>query len=336
MLYVTTANKHDVFTAHYSLCHDCTKEGGLFLPYQMPKLSAGQIDALKNETFGDRVANILNLLFSTRLNGWDIDFCIGRSSVRLVSLNQRVLIAETWHNLDSDFCGLVRNVSDRLLSKEYIGTKPSRWIWIAVRVAVLFGVFGELEKIGLTDSGSKINFTVAAGDFSAPFAIWYAREMGLPVGNIIVSCDENSGLWELLHNGQMRVDPGFTPRELERFIFAAAGHEAVQNFRDVLKKGGIYTPNALVFKKLRQGMIAEVVSRKRMESVICNTYSNYGYILETDSAQAYSGLQNYMARAGETGAAVILAEKNPICSASTVADAMGIGVRELKRLLDVT
>lgn len=335
MLYVTTANKYDAFTAHNTLSADRSKEGGLFVPYQLPSLSVEQIDALKDKSFGQRIADILNLFFSAQLSGWDVDFCIGRSPVKLASMSHRILIAETWHNLHWNFSRTVCNLFQRLLQRELTSSVPSSWVWTATRIAVLFGLFGETERMGLTDSQRKIDIVVAAGDFSTTFAAWYAREMGLPVGTIVCCCDENSGVWDLLHHGQMRTDTQSVPINLERLIFAVAGFDAVQNYRMTCSAGGIYMPGEEVLEKLQQGVFAAVVSKKRLESVIRNVYRTSAYILETDSALAYGGLQDYRAQVGETATALILAEKNPVCSAAFVADAIGIPVQELKNRMGV-
>ena len=330
MLYVTTANKFDTFTGHYTLCRE---KDELFVPYQMPKLTPQEIDSLKGKSFGQRVADILNRFFSAHLSGWDVDFCIGRKPVKLVSMSNRILIAETWHNLDWDFAGMVRNLSDLLLADGYAGCVPGRWAWIAVRIAVLFGIFGELEN---ADSKSKIDIAVVAGDFSVPFSAWYAREMGLPIGTIIVSCSEGSGVWELLRNGQIRTDSVFFPRELERMIFVAAGFEAAQDFRNAYRTGKSYIPRRDVVDKLRRGMAPAVISGKRSDSAIRNLFRDNNYIMDKDTAWAYCGLQDHLALAKESSTAFVLSEKSPACSLDTVADALGISVQALRKRLDIT
>ena len=49
MLYVTTRNKSDAHTAHNTLIQDRGPEGGLFVPFQLPKLSPEEIHSLKED-----------------------------------------------------------------------------------------------------------------------------------------------------------------------------------------------------------------------------------------------------------------------------------------------
>lgn len=340
MLYITTRNKVDSHTAYHTLSKDRNSDGGAFVPFQIPKLSEEELYAFKEKSFGQCVADILNLFFPARLDGWDVDFCIGRNPVKLVSMSHKIIVAETWHNPDHDFARLVRNLSGRMRGIEDTTGTPSNWAWIAVRIAVLFGLFGELDRNGIIEPEQRIDISVAAGDFSSPMAVWYARAMGLPIGTIICSCDENSMVWDLFHHGELRTDTApmamntpaadsGVPADLERLIFATLGVEEVCRYRSACDNGKVYTLDADKLSRLRQGMFAAVVSQKRMESVINSVYKTRTYLLGPCSALAYGGLQDYRAGTGETRGALILTERSPVCSAATVSRAVGITAQEL-------
>jgi threonine synthase len=256
-------------------------------------------------------------------------------------MSHRIVVAETWHNPDWDFARIVRNLSGRIRGNDDTEGVPSNWAWIAIRVAVLFGLFGELNRQGLTDIDQTVDIAVTAGDFSAPMAGLYAKQMGLPVGNIICSCNENGSLWDLLHHNELRTDviavhtntPDCdigTPYGVERLIYDRLGVQESLRFASLCKEGRVYTPNEADFGQLRKGLYAAVVSQKRMESVIYNVYRTNTYLLDPYSALAYGGLQDYRASVGEGRITLLVTERSPICSAATVAKAMGITVQELK------
>lgn len=347
MLYVTTRNKNDAHTAHKTLTADRAPDGGLFVPFQMPSLSKDDILALKDKSFGQSVADILNLFFSARLDGWDVDFCIGRYPVKLAPMSHRIVVAETWHNPDWDFARMVRNLFSRIYGNDDPKDIPSNWAWIAVRIATLFGLYGCLLQQGLADPDSTLDVAVAAGDFSAPIAVWYAREMGLPVGTIICSCNDNGNVWDLLHHGQMRTDAiavqtntplcdHSVPSDIERLIFGCTDTSEVNNFVDCCNQRHIYAPDEEKLKSIRSGIFAAVVSQERMESVIRNVYHTNAYSLDPYSALAYGGLQDYRASVGEGRTTLLLSEQSPVCSAATVAAAMGITEQQLKERLNLT
>ena len=147
MLFVTTRSKVDSFTAFYTLSHSCTADGGYFVPLQLPYVSKPELNAIIQNSFGQCVADILNLFFRKKLTGWDVDFCIGRQAVRLVSLGQKVYIAECWHNPDRSFAHMVRNLSSRIKENAQ-HSQPTYWASMSVRIAILFAAYGQLRKQG--------------------------------------------------------------------------------------------------------------------------------------------------------------------------------------------
>ena len=341
MLYITTRDNTDAFTVHHTLCKDVGPYGGLYLPFKQVSLSREKLESMKDMSFGQCVADVLNLFFSARLDGWDIDFCVGRYPYRLVPMSHRIVIAETWRNPEWNFARMVRNLHSRILGSAEDTESPTNWTWIAVRIAVLFGLFNELAKLGVVTSNQKIDIAVTAGDFSAPVAVWYARKMGLPVGNIIVSCNENSAAWDLLHHGELHSNVSLiktstplcdvtVPCNLERLIYDAFGPEETSRYIQTIENRGVYTITEDQIQVLREGLFGAVVSQKRMESVINSVYRTSTYILGPYSALAYGGLQDYRATTSEAGPALILTEQGPLCAGETVSRAIGLPLRELK------
>jgi threonine synthase len=142
MLFVTTRNKFDTYTVHRANQSDRGPDGGLFLPFRLPELSKEDIKALKEQSFCQRLATLLNQFFGTQLTAWDVELYAGKTPVKLVPMSHRIVVAETWHNPDWDFARIVRNLSGRIRGNDDTEGVPSNWAWIAIRVAVLFGLFG--------------------------------------------------------------------------------------------------------------------------------------------------------------------------------------------------
>lgn len=346
MLYVTTRDKNDAYTAYRTLGENRGKDGGFFVPFQNIKFTREQIDGLKEKTFGQNVADILNLFFNARMDGWDVDFCIGRYPTKLVTMSHRIVFAEVWHNPDLDFARLVRNLTSRIRGIDDTIDDPTNWAWIAVRIAVLFGVFGELERCGAADADHPMDVAVAAGDFTAPISVWYARELGLPVANIICGCNDNGGIWDLLHHGELHTDgqaavtetpegDHVVPPDLERLISATLGIPETERFLEACASGRTYRPPQLAFEELRRGMYAAVVSGQRMRSIIRSVYNTSTYVMDPYCALAYSGLQDYRNRYAESRGALVLSEHSPIRSAAAVSSALGISDSELRDRLNM-
>lgn len=340
MLYVTTRINRDAFTAHRALTEQRGPEGGLYLPMRMPKFSQEQICGLGNRSFGENVADILNLLFNTRLSGWDVEFAVGRHSIKLVSLNSKAAVAETWHNPDWRFERMARNLCKAVRQTDE-DCKVTDWMMIAARIAVLFGIFGELLRTGQVTMDAPIDVALPSGDFSAPMAAWYAREWGLPIRQIVCCCNENSAPWSLLHQGDLRTDgvavrtatpncDQAVPADLERLVYSTLGYAQTKRYCEACRQGGTYHLEGKQLQKLRQGLYVSVVSQRRLESMIPNIYHSNGYIPDPYTALAYSGLIDYRSRTGENRPALILAEESPAFSLDTVAACLGITTGELK------
>lgn len=344
MLYVTTRNKHDAQTAHRTMNQDRGSDGGLFVPFRMPVLEKEDILALGQKTFGQNVADVLNLFFSTKLTGWDVEASIGRYPVKLNAMNFRVIMAEVWRNVDWKFSRLVRSLAHLVHADGEVIGRVTDWVEVAVRIAVIFGIYGELLKEKAVSFERPLDVAVSVGTFAAPMAFWYARQMGLPIGTVICGCNENGAVWDLVHRGEMDTDAlavktttpecdHALPPDLERLVCGVFGQEEANRFWWTCTEGGTYQLSDEQQRQLGQGMFAAVVSRARVETIIPSVYRTNQYILDPYAALAYGALSDYRARKGMGSTALIFCEKNPVCCAETVAKAMHITTAELKKRL---
>ena len=204
MQYVTTRNNQIQYSWLDALNEKSAPDGSFFIPAELPVYSEEEIAAFAMKNPNQAIAEILNLFFQTELNRWDIDFHAGRYPVRLTGIVRRITIAEMWHNCDWEFSRTVRELAALVRGSRDTEQKPGTWFRIALRIGVLFGVFGELMRDGIAGSGQTVDICVPSGDGTALCAAWYARKMGLPVGQIIICCNENNNLWSLIRQGELR------------------------------------------------------------------------------------------------------------------------------------
>lgn len=329
MLYITTRNHDDVFTAHHALKRDRCECGGLYVPFTLNQYSSDELIGLKDKSFGQCIADVLNLFFSARLDGLDVDFCIGKNTSKLVPISHKIVIAENWHNSHWNVSYVVNKLCARIQDQQILDGMPSNWVQVAVRIALLFALYGEMVRSNYIEPGQVMDVAVTAGDFSAPMAVWYARNMGLPVCNIICGCNDDDSLWDLLHNRQLRTDCA-TPSNLERLIFATFGASETERYCSACSSSRTYELDEEQFEILRKGMFAAVVSEKRTDSVMRNVHRSASYLLTPNAAIAYGGLQDYRASTGEGRIALILTEEGPVCDYAAVAKATGLSELDIK------
>ena len=345
MLYVTTRSTAETYTASRPLSDSRAPDGGFFVPMKMPRFDRAEIKALASKSFSQNVAEILNMLFQTQLDSWAVDFGIGRHPVRLVPVSGRAILAETWHNPSWRFERLVKSVEKTIRQSDQINRIPSDWLVIASRIAVLFGIFGELMSRGEAGPDNPMDIAVPVGNFSGPMAAWYARNWGLPIGNILCCCNGNHGCWNFIHKGEIRCDAAVAetatpacdkavPEDLERLISAALGHRENGRFLYTCTEGGLYYLEESQHQRLREGLYASVVGGQRLEWAVLNLYKTDGYLSDPYTALAYSGLMDYRAGTGETRKALILSEESPVFSLPYLSKCMGLSIEELKKRLD--
>lgn len=328
MLYVTTRNKFDTYTPHRANQSDRGPDGGLYLPFRMPELSKEETQALAEQSFCQRMAHILNLFFNVQLTAWDVELYGGKKPVKLMPMSRRILMAEVWHNHDQDFERFAGRIAARICEDGDSAQKTTSWMGIAIRIAMLYGIFAELPAQEM-----PLDIVVAAGDFSAPMAAWYAREMGLPIGNIICSHD-NASVWNLLHQGEVRADDEL-PENMERLIAATLGVEENLRFCELRENGRLYATKTGMLEPLRKGMYATVCSKNRVNTLIPSVYRMAGYVMGPQTALAYSGLQDYRASTGGARLALLMAEKSPMSDIKAVADSMEMSEYHLRGILGV-
>ena len=325
MLYVTTRNDQETFTVQQAMNRNRGDDGGLYLPLRLPRLPADDLKKLRELSFNQRIASILNLFFQTKLSGWDVDFSVGRYPVRLTDLSHRIMVGEFWHNFQWKYACLQEKLTE-LISCD--ANEEGSWSSVAVRMAILAAILLERDET----ENDLIDVASAVDNFSVPISAWYLRKMGFPVGNIICCCNENNQLWELKCLGQMKMT-GTLPVNLERLVSDCGGMDAVKRFICNRDDGTVYEASDEMMKTLRRNLYISVVSDDRIETAIPNVYKTYNYVLQSESALAYCGLMDYRSKTGITRPAVVICDYSPADEAERISDWMNLSKEDFLRLI---
>lgn len=336
MLYVSTRSKSDSYTAYRALHQENAPDGGQFVPFRIPEFTAEDLQMLQEKTFGDIVAQILNLFFSARLTGWDVDCCVGRNPVRLEQMNHRLIVAEAWHNPDRAYESFEKSLYCRLCGDKDAG-KPTQWARIAIYIAVLFALHNEISADGI----EQMDIAVNTGDFVLPMAAYYARQMGLPLGKIICACNENGAVWDLIHRGEFNTNAPLVqthlkelditrPDGIERLVHATLGIEAVDRYLQTCGKKGTFRLDEESLSKLNTGLFSAVVGTDRTQTIINSIYRTNQYLTDPYTALTYGGLQDYRSRTGDSQYTLLLAHHDPYTFAGEIASAIGVSASELR------
>lgn len=328
MLYITTKDQKDAHTAYKTLVSDCAGDGGLYMPFRIPHYSDDEIAGMKARSFGDVVAQILNYFFSSKLTGWDVDFAIGRTPVKTVSVGRKIVVSEVWHNPESSYCGLEKSLFCKLSQNICIAAVPTDWAKVAIRIAVLFGVYADLRRSGTLTYGQTIDIAMDVGDYFAPVAACYAKKMGLPLGKIICCCNgDNAAIWDLIHRNELSTASLSAKIRLglERLLYVVYGKEELRRFAVACDNKRQYAVSEDAPIKLSDDMFCVVVGEERLNAVINSVYRTDNYLIDADTALPFGAIQDYRSKAGESSMTLLFAEKDPAASVQRILKATGMG-----------
>lgn len=318
MLYLSTRNTTDCYTAFRALNEDKSPDGGIFVPFRLPTFTADELREIRTNSSCEAIAKVLNLFFGLRFSGWDVECVVGRFPLKPEFVNQRLLFAECWRNPDGSLQYLMTNLYRRMTGRVDAACRPFGWAYIAIEIALLFGFYAALED--LPESG--MDAAITAGNFADISAVLFAKQMGLPVNMIVCTSNENSAAWDLLTKGEFHTNAALIatklpkldiaqPEYMETFLYVRLGTEEVQRYLQVCERNGVYRLDEEQLPVLNENIFAAVVSANRVDSIASGMYRANGYMIDPYTAVAYGGLQAYRAHTGMNRDTLLLAKYRP-------------------------
>ena len=224
MLYVTTRSNADAYTVYNALTNDRCSDGGVYVPFRLPVFKPDDLLKLGNQTFNQTVAEVLNIFFALSIQGRDLDLLAGKNFTRLVTMSHKIVITELWHNIGGKLSYFENALFDKI-EHEIKAPIAKNWVKVAVKIAIIFGIYGQMLKEKVINPGDTVDFSVKNDCFITPLAIAYCRAIGLPIHTIICTCDEDNSLWDFIHRGNLNtvgLSDDFLD-EIERLIYLTLG-----------------------------------------------------------------------------------------------------------------
>lgn len=302
MLYVSTRNCHDSYTAYRALREKHTPDGGLFVPLRLPVFTQEELSVIKNQSCGDVIARLLNLFSGLHISGWDVECEIGRYPFKLQSVVQKLVIAETWHNPENDYSYVLKGLYGLLLGEKNTNETPEGWPRVAIEIAVLFGLYSFAE------AANHFDVAVTADDFSMISAVCFAKNMGLPVNLTICACDENSIVWDFVNKGAISTR-ATQPAYLECLLHGLFGQQAVLGYKNACEANMPYCIEEDVEITLKSNLYASVVGRKRIDTIVSGMLSTNQCLIDPSTALAFGSLQDYRSQTGINNDTFILSKQ---------------------------
>ncbi len=171
------------------------------------------------------------------------------------------------------------------------GVNSINWGRIMAQIVYYF-----VAASALGSPDRKMSFSVPTGNFGDIFAGYAAREMGLPVADLIIATNQNDILARTLETGRYEVTgvrPTSSPSmdiqvssNFERLLFEATGRDgdAVKRSMAGLSQSGSFTLSKAALATIRQGFSAGRCSERQCRELIQSNWKEAGYLLDPHSA----------------------------------------------------
>ena len=233
---------------------------------------------------------------------------------------------------------IVKAVSNDLAFKRKykIGTVNSiNWARLLAQVVYYFaGYFYATQN-----DQEQVDFTVPSGNFGNVCAGHVARQMGLPIGQLVVATNENDVLDEFFRTGVYRVRGSADTHEtsspsmdiskasnFERFIFDLLGRDGERSrvlFADALTREGRFDLHAdpvFAEARARYGFVSGKSSHADRLATIRQVFAEQGVMIDTHTADGVKVAREHL-RAGVP--MLVLETALPIKFAATIREALG-------------
>ncbi|MBV2142581.1 threonine synthase [Falsochrobactrum sp. TDYN1] len=208
------------------------------------------------------------------------------------------------------------------------GVNSINWARIMPQIVYYF-----TSALSLGAPDRPVSFTVPTGNFGDIFAGFVARQMGLPIEQLIIATNDNDILARTLESGayEMRGVAQTTSPSMdiqissnfERLLFEAHGRDAaaVRGLMDGLRQSGGFTLSEKPLAAIRSGFFAGRSNVAETAKTIKSVLESDGYLLDPHSA---IGVKVAREKVSGTAPMVILATAHPAKFPDAVRDACGV------------
>ena len=188
---------------------------------------------------------------------------------------------------------------------------------LAPQIVYYFYAYAQMVKAGKINMGDEINFTVPTGNFGNILAGFYAKNMGLPVKQLICASNDNKVLFDFFSTGVYDINRDFIvtvspsmdiliSSNLERLLYHLSNSTVdTKSMMDSLSKDGKYS------FKVEANFTGEYATVEETFKAIKDLFEETHYVMDTHTAVAYSGYLTYLAQTGDKTPNVVVSTASP-------------------------
>ena len=251
-------------------------------------------------------------------------------------------VAAVYGNFDDAQTGVKRLFSDQELAKEladkgyfFSSANSINWGRVLPQIVYYISAYCDLLRDEKIEPGQKVNVCVPTGNFGNILAAYYAREMGVPIDQLICASNSNNVLTDFIRTGVYDRNREFyntmspsmdilISSNLERLLLALTQDtDEVKEYMKELNASGRYQVRDRIKEKLQKRFKGYFCDDKQTQRVIREMYDNHGYLIDTHTAVAFSALEQYRKETGDETACIVASTASPFKFCNSVLEALG-------------
>ena len=245
-------------------------------------------------------------------------------------------------NFDDAQTGVKKLFSDESLRQElarrgyfFSSANSINWGRVLPQIVYYISAYCDLLRDEKIAPGQTVNVCVPTGNFGNILAAYYAKEMGLPIDQLICASNSNNVLTEFLREGVYDRNRQFyntmspsmdilISSNLERLLLALTQDPAeVREYMTQLAETGRYKVSGRIQDRLQKRFKGYFCDDRETQRVIRTVFERHGYLIDTHTAVAFSALEQYRQETGDDTPAIVASTASPFKFCNSVLEALG-------------
>ena len=206
---------------------------------------------------------------------------------------------------------------------------------LAPQVMYYFKAYADLVKTNRIKVGDKVHFVVPTGNFGDILAGYFAKLLGLPVGQLVCASNANDVLTEFISTGRYNKSRPFyktnspsmdilVSSNLERMLYLLCGDEKyVASLMEQLNTKGSYQISDEMLMKLQALFSCGCCDDEAAGKTIGKVWANEKYLCDPHTAVAWTVADQFIAQQTDKAPVVVLSTASPYKFPAAVLTALG-------------
>jgi len=192
------------------------------------------------------------------------------------------------------------------------------------QIVYYYSSYAKLVKEGAIHCGDAVNFVVPTGNFGDILAGYMAKQLGLPIHQLICASNSNNVLTDFLKTGVYSIQRPFhttmspsmdilISSNLERLLFMMSGNDdaLIRTMMQQLKENGSYTIPASLKEKIQQEFCGYWTSEKDCAAAMQELFKKEQVLIDPHTAVALHAMRQYQQETKDSRPCVVLSTASP-------------------------